>query len=338
MAERELLVGFESALSFWRTVRAAGLGDNGTALATDGHVFGSQQLPVPERVGFALRCCNADRPLHIVVPSIGKRTSLVSAQEHVWSGVTKRGDLLGMGQGVSFYEMPATFVQLGMVMTDIELAQVANEMMGTYGLTPWADESRVQDIKPLVSYAELQEYALAAKAAGVRGATRACHALELATPGSNSPRETDVAVFMKLSRRKGGAELGGFVMNEPIHVPDEYKSLAGQSTISPDFCWTRQKVSQEYDSDEDHLTSRAKTTDERRRQTLEAMGYRVFVLTNGILRSNSAFNAYLRELEVALGLRRRALSSHALDLRRNLREQLFGPELASEALRELNGH
>ena len=86
-------------------------------------------------------------------------------------------------------------------------------------------------------------------------------------------------------------------MNKKLAVPQEFWSLAGQRTIKPDYCWMNAKVACEYDSDDDHLNSRQKTKDERRRVTLEAMGYKVMTLTNGILKSGEALNAFTAELE-----------------------------------------
>lgn len=336
MGSRELRVGFWSGLDFWRAVRASGIAGGDETLEPVGTIIGARERTLGERADVALRYCNHEGKLDVVVSDMNERHNCETICDHVWSGHVGADQLYGIGDDTYFYKMPAVFVQLGMVMDVIELAEVACEMMGTYGLAPWTQEGRVQDIAPLVSRGELSEYVHAACAKGVRGATRALAALKIATPGSNSPRESDVAVFFKVSRRKGGAELGGFCMNEPIYVPEDLRDLAGQGTIKPDFCWQRQKVVVEYDSDEDHLSTFEKTRDERRRHALEAMGYTVLTLTNEMIHSDEALNAFVRELERRLGLRRKALTKQSYEERRNLRERLFGRERTCEALRRLN--
>ena len=92
------------------------------------------------------------------------------------------------------------------------------------------------DLAALTSRAELVGYAKSARAVGVRGAGKAVRALDLATGGSSSPRETDLAVFFLLSRRLGGADLGGFAVNASLEVSQRHReALEGQSEVKPDF-------------------------------------------------------------------------------------------------------
>lgn len=125
----------------------------------------------------------------------------------------------------------------------------------------------------LTSRAELVGYAKSARAVGVRGAGKAVRALDLATGGSSSPRETDLAVFFLLSRRLGGAGLGGFAVNASLEVSQRHReALEGQSEVKPDLLWADARLVVEYDSNAHHLTPKKKESDEARRRVLEAEG------------------------------------------------------------------
>lgn len=150
----------------------------------------------------------------------------------------------------------------------------------------------------LTSRAELVGYAKSARAVGVRGAGKAVRALDLATGGSASPRETDLAVFFLLSRRLGGADLGGFAVNASLEVSQRHReTLEGQSEVKPDFLWTDAKLVVEYDSNAHHLTPK---------------------------KNGTKLDAFVDDLTCRLGLRRRSLTKWQQDSRDKLRERLFG--------------
>ncbi|WP_433569842.1 hypothetical protein [Tractidigestivibacter sp.] len=221
------------------------------------------------------------------------------------------------------FRMPAVIVQLARIWDEIDVATVAMEMLGTYGISNQEDFSWAVDLQPLVTMGELQDYARVASASGVRGAKRAQEAIKLSVPNSNSPRETAVALYLGLPRRKGWAELGGFVMNQGIRLAEEQERIAGQGVVKPDFLWESKSVSVEYDSDLEHLTPQQKTKDERRRNAMESAGYWAPTLTNGIVKDEDALNAFTAELERRMGFRRRALTRAESERRHDLVRRLF---------------
>ena len=318
-----ICIGAGSALRYWRSTRSAGSSARENKF---GPAYGSRAFDIAQQVARArnLCLCEDGQPIDLVRGGSFGRRSLADASVHKWRAPLGSKQLVAVGDGIYVCRAPVVIAQLGSSLDTIALAQVACELMGTYGLVPWAHEDVVWDVEPLASYEECREYASAARALRVRGATSACDALGIAAPNSNSPRETDIAIYFLLGRPAGGAGLGGFDMNKKLAVPQEFWSLAGQRTIKPDFCWMNAKVACEYDSDDGHLNSRQKTKDERRRVTLEAMGYKVMTLTNGILESGEALNAFTAELERQLGIRRNPMNANMLARRRDLCDRLFG--------------
>lgn len=134
---RELIVGFRSALDFWRSARVAA-GDR-DAPDLGGRVFGARELSLSEQVDRAANLCNTTLPLDVIATDAAHRHSGERTCDHVWGGPLVRPRLIGLGDGVWVCDMATTFTQLALCMDEIELAQIGYEVAGTYGLTPWSD-------------------------------------------------------------------------------------------------------------------------------------------------------------------------------------------------------
>ena len=329
----EMVLGYQTALDYWRAVRAAaGMQE---LLDSEGKIFGSRELTLSERVSLALNLCSTEPPLHVVVRDARRRHAHEKIVDHVWAGPLTGDHRVEIGRGISVCRMPAVFCQLALELDEVELMRIALEMAGTYGIAPWTEEGAIQDLSPLVDPAELRSFAASARILKVKGAARACESLASVVPGSNSPRETDVAIAFLQPRTKGGLLFPGFRMNEEIRLPKALADKLGQSVIKPDFSWPNGTVV-EYDSEQEHLTPEARARDERKRRAYRSVGMDCLTLTNGILTSNVLYEDFAAGLEMSLGLRRRALSKKGIQKRRDLRARLFGPEKEEAALEELS--
>lgn len=316
MTERRIIVGYASGLDFWRSARIAGASP---VIEPEGIVYGARRdETLLSRATRVVELCGSGLPLDAVVSDRNQRRHCEALNDRVWSGPLS-GQLTCLDSDTWVCSIAATFVQLAGLLDEIELAALAYEVCGTYGLPSTGLAEGAQDLVPLSSVAELRAYAVAARALGVRGAKRACAALGLVVDGSNSPRETDVAILLSLSSRKGGYGLGGFQMNGEIKVARSRRNALDQSAIKPDFLWPDKKVALEYDSNAHHLTPREKEHDEARRRVLESMGFRVFVLTNEVLRSSTKLGDFMEDLQGALGARRAMPSVAVLGAREEAR-------------------
>ena len=333
MREDRLIVGYESALDFWRATRAAYGGHAVPDL--DGRVFGARQLTSAEQAALATSLCASEGPLDVVLRSRKGRHGLPSVVDHVWRAPLTDEHLLGIGTNIFVCKMPVVLCQLASSWDVFDVAEVACEMSGTYGVTPWSGSGFEGNMEPLVDLAELRGYASAARALRVRGAARALSALDLAAAPFNSPRETDVAIFFLRSRALGGAGLEGFTMNGCLDLPPRLVELTGRKYLVPDFMWDNGTIV-EYDSDQEHRTPETRARDEAKRRAFQAEGLDCLTLTNGILKSDGLLNLFVRDLEGSLGLTRRPMSAATEASRRDLRVRLFGPESVEAALKALN--
>lgn len=329
-----MIVGYESALSYWRATRVAYGAQQ--VLEPEGRTYGARPLSISEQTALALNLCADEKPLQVVISDKRGRHTYASIENHVWRGPLTADYLVSLGSGIHVCRMPVVLCQLATMWDEVELAEVACEMMGTYGLTPWTERGSTGDLEPLLDVAEIRGYASSARALGIRGASKVLGSLSLVASSSNSPRETAIAIFFLRGRPLGGAALGGFAMNKRIALPDRLARVLKKKSIAPDFSWPNGTVV-EYDSRQEHDDPETRARDEEKRRAYQAEGLDCLTLTNGILRSNARLNYFVSDLERSLGLPRRPLSKKMEERRRDLRERLFGSESIEASLDALNG-
>ena len=82
-----LVIGFESALSFWRSARVAQLVNRDAAAQEEpGVVFGAGNLTLTERARRALEICCCDGPLDVVIGERDARHNCPLIRDHRWAG------------------------------------------------------------------------------------------------------------------------------------------------------------------------------------------------------------------------------------------------------------
>lgn len=330
---RCVIVSHDSALEFWRAARVAGAREAAAATEPDGELFGGRALTGAELARRAVVACGLEEPLHLLSVAGAGRVNSARVVNHLCSARPAESLLFDAAPGVRVCRMPLVLVQLARSLDVVELARIAYEMTGTYGVNPASGE--VRDAAPLHALQELRGQATLARATGVPGASRACDALGLVVPNANSVREADVALMLMLSRARGGFHLPGFELNPTIELPKELWRVVGSATLKPDFYWDSARMIVEYESDDWHATPEAMHRDERRRRAFEAAGFVHQRLTNDILKSDTQLNIFMAELVREIDPYRRRASASMLKRRSDLRELLFGPQDVEEALKDL---
>ena len=312
MRNAEMLVGFESALAFWRAVRAGDLDLSET------HIYGRAAWGSHEILDRTLRACHIDAPLDVVSSAAGERHRRKLLRDHVWRGPGAPAAQIDRVNGVEVCSMAPTFVQLASTsVDDLDLIAVAYEITGSYALLPWSERSCAYDIEPLTTVEALVGYAMAARALGSRGAARALRLLPFVRERSASPRETDLAMLFALPRVHGGLGLDDFQMNKNIELTGRASALLGYPSIRADFLWKgrgrRRDVMAEYESNEWHLTSKAIDRDARRREAAVSSGYTLHRITNEQLFDAGHLLTLAEEIACELGHNRRRPSKRMLD-------------------------
>lgn len=333
MAEQTLIIGYNTAIEFWRAARVAS--SSLQEPETVGRTYGRLPQTPTSLARRAIELLGAEAPIDVVAPKVGARMKSPLIRAHSCAAPLPANSLFYIDDDIAVCRMPAVLVQLARGSTPVELARIAYEMTGTYGFEAGNRSDVVQDLRPLLDLGELKGYARSCRATGTRGSRIAADALRCVVPNSNSPRETDVAIILMMLRSMGGFDLPGFAMNPTIRLSSHLEAIVGSDTLTPDFYWPDRKVILEYESEKYHRTPAAMNRDERRRRAFESEGYRVMRLMNDVLKTNDELNSFMTQLAQALGIYRRPASQRMLDRRRQLREELFGPVSEETAKHEM---
>ncbi|MEV7397578.1 DUF559 domain-containing protein [Aeromicrobium sp. NPDC092404] len=159
-----------------------------------------------------------------------------------------------MRDGIPVTGPDRTFVDSATRLSIVELVQAAEHLIHT-GAT---------------SFDRLVTYCLERHLHGVRRARRA---MALVVPGAESPMETLVRLMLVFAR---------LPCPEPnVWIVDD----AGRRVARADLLFARQQVVVEYDGWQHERSSAQRQRDRERREVLEALGYRLIVVTDADLRT-----------------------------------------------------
>lgn len=233
-----------------------------------------------------------ERPVDLLVPEQGARSSGSRARFHVWSGPVPRYALLDLGGGLLVSAPELAVIQLCSAQGKLDALLDAHanavraeaELAATFDLTdrPVIDHPlKWERIRRLVAATVVAcefagTYRLAAgeknvnyraprllsaerlaSAAGevgtMQGTSRARRVCELMLEGSASPMETVLGLMLTLPVDFGGFGLEKPQLNHPIDVSEQRGSLSDWDVVTPDFLWAGRGVALEYDSVRFHV-------------------------------------------------------------------------------------
>jgi hypothetical protein len=158
----------------------------------------------------------------------------------------------------------------------------------------------------------------------IPGVVLARKAAALALENAASPKEIEAAMKLTLPFNLGGYMLTTPRLNYKIPLTVHGKTIAAKNYHVADFCWPKEKLVIEYDSDIAHLTSEQKTADEKKRRTLEASGYKVLTITKLQLGSIAEMDVICGEARKWLKLRNRVRCKNYIWHQRELFEWFEG--------------
>lgn len=228
-----------------------------------------------------------ERPVDLLVPAQGARSSGNRARFHVWSGLVPRCALLDLGGGLLASAPEFAVIQLcsaqgkldalldahaSAVRAEAELAaaldltdrpvidhplkweRIRRLVAATVVACEFAGTYRLAAGEKNVDYRAprlLSAERLAGAAdevATMQGTSRARRVCELMLEGSASPMETVLGLMLTLPVDFGGFGLEKPQLNHPIDVSAYRGSLSDWDAVTPDFLWAAHGVVLEYDS------------------------------------------------------------------------------------------
>lgn len=187
-----------------------------------------------------------------------------------------RGSRIELDAMLSMSSPEHLFLQMHQWLDDCTCIALGFELCGTY--VRRGTDAVMYQVPPVTTANKLQRYL--AKSRGLKYAERAFANARHVVDGACSIRETQLAMYLGLPTRMGGAGLRSLELNAPIDV-SEITGLQWRNDLRwTDISWPGKKIAVEYDSTEWHSGTEKIAEDAARRTLLQAAGYDVVVVTN----------------------------------------------------------
>lgn len=248
--------------------------------------------------------------LHVLVDSQAKKSASKHVIPHVCTKGLSQGSLLQLKRGVYVASIGICLIQMSRRLSIPELIRVCYELCAMYEVVPDTNEVNRQDTEnlfdhcrqqkcpPLVSVVELRKSV--SKNLHLKGAKRVLDVLRFVVDGSESPRETDLAMYTWCPMRIGGYGFRVAAMNKTV--------LINGSERRCDLFFSQERVGVEYDSDLHHNGPKKSAEDSARVKQFEGKGYRMVSITNGELKDFDLAHEAMTLLGKHLGIRVRRVT------------------------------
>ena len=297
----DMLIGYESALEYWRTVGPAFLRNSDERRsATRRARNGLTSAEVPRLSEGNRRPAGCPLPVTALVSDVSRRTSTANVTTRICADLPDRS-FVDAGEGFLVSTPEFCFLQMANRLSLGCLILLGFELCGTYALVD--DEPARRRESPLTTVAKLKAFAEAA--ANARGRKKALRALHYVLDRSASPMESVLAMLLRLPYNLGGYGLARPALNYHVDVPPRFRKLADRSYCECDLCWPEAHVAVEYDSRLHHTEADRRESDARRRNTLIALGFTVVTVSTDQVVSGGSFNRLAHQLASLLGKRLR---------------------------------
>lgn len=315
----DILIGYESALEYWRTVgRRFPRGYEARRMATRRARQAAASREKPRLSGGNRRPAGCTLPVQALVGNADARTRTPSVISCLWTAIPERS-FVDAGEGFLMSTPEFCFLQMARRCSLASLILLGFELCGTYALVDDGPARRQE--APLTTHAKLRAFVDAAP--GSRGKKKALRALRYLLDGSASPMESVLAMLLCLPYGLGGYGLEAPRLNHHIDVPPGSRKLADRSYCECDLCWPASKLAVEYDSKLHHADPERQESDARRRSTLMTLGFTVVTVSRGQLMDSGSFNRLAHQLAKRLGKRLRYVDPEFTRAHRALRSELF---------------
>lgn len=131
MAEQTLIVGYNTALEFWRAARVASSSLQEPEVV--GRTYGRLPQSPTSLARRAIELLGTEAPIDVVASKVEARMRSPIIRAHSCAAPLPPKSLFFIDDDIAICRMPAVLVQLARGSTPVELARIAYEMTGTYG-------------------------------------------------------------------------------------------------------------------------------------------------------------------------------------------------------------
>lgn len=217
----------------------------------------------------------------------GRRHGVKGASTRLWSAPLPPGTLCrveeGPGAGHHVVSPELHLMIRAAELSRWELVLLAMEFWGRFDSREDAEGGVASRPYPLASPESVEEVAGAVEGR-VPGISSVRLALACGLPGSRSPRESALALFLSLPRGFGGMGLGPLELNVGVGLSARGRKIVGASKAMPDLFFPTASLDVEYDSSAHHLSADEVLHDKNRQLALQASGLKVVPVTGSVVR------------------------------------------------------
>ena len=315
----DILIGYESALDYWRTVGPnylRGYDARQAATRRARRALTSSERPTLSEGNRRPAGCTL--PLRTLVGSVDVRTRTPAVLSSFCSVLPERS-FVDAGEGFLMSTPEFCFLQMANRLSLARLIMLGYELCGTYVLVDKGPAPRRD--APLTTVAKLRTFIEGTSNA--RGRKKALRALRYVLDRSASPMESALAMLLCLPYGLGGYGLPEPRLNYHVDVPPSFRAMADRKHCVCDLCWPESKLAAEYDSELHHVDPERRESDARRRSTLITLGFTVVTVSKGQVMDSGAFNRLAHQLATRLGKRLRYVDPGFTRAHLELRAELF---------------
>lgn len=317
-----VIVGGASALEFWRREWFAGNGFAGGLRASafpddllaqfaacpsllDGYPRLRPAAPTgravsPGRLGALL---GVSLPVDVVVEGPSARQRPAGVVTHVWSRALVEGLVIHIEDDLYVCSPELAFAQVAARSTKAALLELAFELCGDYVRLDGAMYSgRHLGPKNALSSPDRLR-AVCGLLGGFKGAQRARLAADVVVANSWSPRESQLAAVMTLSRAQGGYGCPAPLLNERIYLDEETAAIAKRGYLVPDILYLGAGLCLEYQGGQ-HDAAGNRVADDAKSNVLLMMGIETVRVWDAQLYDTQTMDAVAAHAYKKLGIRR----------------------------------
>lgn len=333
---QDVVVGGWSAIEFWRRAWVAGNGSVGGLL---GYAFPNDLLaelvdapsmlggyPVLQPAAPAGGIASPSRlasllgvspPVCLVVSHASARCRPSGVEPHVWPSGLVEGLVAHVEDELYVCGPELAFVQVAAQSTKSVLLELAYELCGDYVRLDGSMFSgrHLGPDNALSSPFRLR--AVCDLLGGFKGAQRARLAAGAVVGNSWSPRESQLAALMTLSRSHGGYGCPKPRLNERIYLDDDMAAIAGRGYVVPDILYPDAGLCIEYQGGQ-HDAAGSRVSDDAKSNVLLMLGIETVRVWDTQLYDIPTMDAIAAHAYKKLGIRRGPMSVKMLAKRSDL--------------------
>ena len=160
-----------------------------------------------------------------------------------------QGSIMQIGSGLYVISPELCVLRLATQLPRLEFLHAFASLLGIYSFSI-QNRQDLFERKPILTKADMQQYLKTTE--GFPGHRIAQRALKWVTEHTASPRETTMALVLRLPSRSGGHGLPEFEANRKVSLSDEAAPLTTKTYVIADIAWYKDGLFLEYNSSKHH--------------------------------------------------------------------------------------